>query len=224
MLDKLVVSLCGLLVLSLTDAMAAPHQSRPSPEGPRAVVLEAVHDFGTIDQSSTVRHSFTIRNAGTAPLAISRIDLSQPGMKSRFGRTIAPGGEGRVTIEWDVARMSGEVSAEAVVYLDDPDQPRVTLAMKGTITPPIEIRPGPAIFFSVYRDELGEQAVTIVNNEERPLRIDAVRPEGEHFLAELSTIEPGRRYEVRVKVPRGTPAGRYMEALQIETDHPRRRH
>ena len=145
MLDKLVVSLCGLLVLSLTDAMAAPHQSRPSPEGPRAVVLEAVHDFGTIDQSSTVRHSFTIRNAGTAPLTISRIDVSQPGMKSRFGRTIAPGGEGRVTIEWDVARMSGEVSAEAVVYLDDPDQPRVTLAMKGTITPPIEIRPGPAI-------------------------------------------------------------------------------
>jgi hypothetical protein len=36
-------------------------------------------------------------------------------------------------------------------------------------------------------------------------------------------IESGRIYEVRVKVPRGVPAGRYMEGLQVETDHPRRR-
>jgi Protein of unknown function (DUF1573) len=222
MLDRIAISLFGLLVVSLPD-LAAQQQSRASSEGPRAVVLEAVHDFGTIDQGETVSHSFTIRNEGTAPLTVSRIDLSQPGMKSRFGRTILPGTQGRITIDWDVTRMRGEVAAEAVVHLDDPSQPRVTLAIKGTITPPFEIRPAPAIFFSVYRDEIAEQAVTIVNNEERPLRIDAIRPEGEHFLAELKTIESGRIYEVRVKVPRGMPAGRYMEGLQVDTDHPRRR-
>jgi uncharacterized protein DUF1573 len=221
MRNKIAISLLGLLVVSLPELAA--QQARSSSEGPRAVVVEAVHDFGTIDQGATVSHSFTIRNDGTAPLTVSKIELSQPGMRSRFGRAILPGAQGRITIEWDVTRMSGEVTAEAVVHLDDPGHPRVTLAIKGTITPPIDIRPAPAIFFSVYRDEIVEQAVTIVNNEERPLRIEAIRPEGEHFLAELKTIESGRIYEVRVKVPRGMSAGRYIEELQVDTDHPRRR-
>ena len=141
MLDKIAISLFGLLVVSLPD-LAAQQQSRASSEGPRAVVLQAVHDFGTIDQGATVSHSFTIRNDGTSPLTVSRIDLSQPGMKSRSGRTILPGAQGRITIDWDVTRMSGEVAAEAVVHLDDPGQPRVTLAIKGTITPPFKNQAG----------------------------------------------------------------------------------
>jgi hypothetical protein len=214
------ICLGGLLVL-LAD-VAALQQSPAAADGSKAVALEAVYDFGAIDQGATVSHSFTIRNDGTAPLTVARIDLSQPGMKSRFGRTIPPGAEGRITIQWDVTRMSGDVMADAVVHFENPGQPRLTLTIKGTITPPIEIRPAPAVFFSVYRDETAEQAITIVNNEERPLRIGAIRPEGEHFLAELATIEAGRVYEIRVKVPRGLPPGRYMETLLVDTDHPRR--
>jgi hypothetical protein len=222
MSDRTALCLCGLLLVLLSD-VAAVQQSPSSPAAPRAVVVDDVYDFGTIDQGSIVSHSFTIRNDGTAPLIVSSVDLSQPGMKSRFGRTIAPGSRGNITIQWDVTRMSGEVMAEVVVHLDNPTQPRITLTIKGTITPPIEIRPAPAVFFSMYRDENAEQAITIVNNEQRPLRIEALRSEGSHFLAELSTIEAGKTYEVRVKVPGGLPAGRYMEALHVETDHPRRR-
>jgi hypothetical protein len=210
--NKAAICLVVLLVVLLPE-VAALQQSPSSSERPRAVVLAAVHDFGTIDQGATVTHTFTIRNDGTAPLTVSRIDLSQPGMKSRFGRTISPGTQGHITIEWNVTRMRGEATAEAVVYVDDPGQPRVTLMLTGRITPPIEITPASAVFFSVYRDEIAEQQVTIVNNEDRPLRIEAIRPEGEHFLAELKTIESGKIYEVRVKVPRGLPAGRYMDAL-----------
>jgi hypothetical protein len=220
--QKIPICVVTLGVMFLANATAVTQSPAP-PDVPRAVVVDAVHDFGTIDQGTVVRHTFTIRNDSAAPLTVSKIDLSQPAMKSRFGRTIAPGTDGRITIEWDVARISGDATAEAVVHVDDPGQPRLTLTLTGRVIPPIEIKPGPALFFSVYRDEIAEQSVTIVNNEGRPLSIGAVRSDRNHFLTELKTIESGKVYEIRVRVPSGQAAGRYLEAFHVETDHPGRR-
>jgi len=192
-------------------------------ERPRAVIAEPDYDFGTLEQGQLVTRSFTIRNEGTAPLTISRVELSQPSMRSRFRRVIPANSEGQITIEWDTTRFTGDLSAEALVFLDDPTQRRVSLTIKGIVRSPIDLLPGPAVFFSVFRDESARQTVAIVNNEERPLKVGQLQIQGDHFKADLRTVRDGKTYEVAITVPPGLPAGRYMDALLVETDHPRRK-
>src|SRR5262245_60899681 len=143
-----------------------------------------------------------------------------PGMKARFNRVIAPGEEARITLEWDTNDVKGEVRGEAVLRLNDPDQPTVTLTLSGVVKLPVEVRPFPAVFFSVWKGESAERRVTIVHNEERPLNILGLKPDGNHFVASLQTVEPGMTYSLLVKIPPETPPGRYTEAVYLESDHP----
>ena len=62
--------------------------------------------------------------------------------------------------------------------------------------------------------------MTIVNTEEHPLNIVGLEPAGKHFESQIETVEAGKVYRVVVKVPPGTPPGRYMEALYLKTDKP----
>jgi hypothetical protein len=210
------------VLLAALGVSAATLLRKPAEERPRVVFAEVEHDFGTVEQGTRVSHAFALRNDAQVPLSIARVDLSQPAMKSRFQRVVAPGDEGRIVVEWDTTRVRGELAANAVVHLDDPEQPTVTLSLKGNSVASIEIEPAPVTFFSVYRDEAAEQRVTIINREERPLAITGIETEGTHFAAKLETIEAGKRYDVVVTVPRGQPAGRYREALTVVTDNVKR--
>src|SRR5262245_14299524 len=180
------------------------------------------HHFGTVLQGSKVVHSFTLRNDGTAPLTIRRVDLSEHSMKARFAPLIPPGKEGQVRVEWDTDQIAGEVEAEAVVRFEEPARPGLTFVLKGIVTPAIEFLPYPAVFASVFAGEGAERRVRIVNHEDRPLAIRRVISDSPHFAASLVTLEPGRLYELRVEVPKSVPPGRYAEALSLDTDHPAR--
>ena len=188
---------------------------------PHADVVELGHDFGPVEPGRRLRHTFTIRNSGTAPLTILGVDVSEPGMRSRVSGPVTPGESGQIGIEWDTDRPNGNLDGQAVVRTNDPQRPRVTFTMTGVVTRSIDIRPSPDVFFTVFRDETAERRVTIVNTEERPLTIKGIRPVGGHVTAELQTVQPGKTYELVMKVPRGLPAGRYLEAVDIDTDHPR---
>jgi len=198
-------------------------QAPPRSERPVAVVSEPDHDFGILERGELVTHGFSIRNEGTGPLTISRVELSQPFMKSRFQRVIPANGEGRITIEWDTSNFTGDLAAEARVFVDDPAQRQLRLTVRGIVRSPIDVLPAPAVYFSAYRDENPSQTLSIVNNEDRPLRIESLQREGSHFTADLRVIRDGKSYEIAITVPKGLPAGRYVETLFVETDHPRRR-
>ena len=98
------------------------------------MVQEIGHDFGPVEPGGRLRHSFAIVNAGTAPLSITRVDVSEPGMRSRFSGVVAPGDSGRVDIEWDTDRASGNLDAHVVAHVNDPNRPRITFTLTGVVT------------------------------------------------------------------------------------------
>jgi len=180
------------------------------------------HDFGVVKEGEKVVHVFTVRNETETPLRIRAVDLSEPEMKARFNPVIPPRSEGSITVEWDTAHRKGQVEAEAIVRLSEPAQSDVTLNLKGIVKPPIDIIPYAAVFFSVFKGESSERTVTIINNDDRPLSITQVEADGTSFVASVETIEAGKIYQLRVKVPSDVPPGRYMEAVYLHTDHPTR--
>src|SRR5262245_29250281 len=86
---------------------ASKHADVVETGAPHADVVELGHDFGPIETGRRLRHTFTIRNSGTAPLIISRVDVSEPGMRSRFSGPVAPGESAQIGIEWETDRPNG---------------------------------------------------------------------------------------------------------------------
>jgi hypothetical protein len=198
-----------------------PRAQAPAAGAPLTFVPEISHDFGPVAPGRTLGHTFAIRNDGTAPLTILRVEGSEPGMRSHFTSSVPAGETGRVRVEWTPDRASGNLDAHVVVHLTDPKRPRVTLSLTGVLSRSIDIQPSPDLFVSLYRDQTAERRVSLVNTEARPLAIKAVRANTDGIAADLEVVEPGKRYDVVVRVPSGLEPGRHVESIDIETDHPR---
>ncbi|PYX07510.1 MAG: hypothetical protein DMG88_14620, partial [Acidobacteria bacterium] len=106
-----------------------------------AVFRETTYDFGTVKQGQKVTHVFPVRNTGDTPVTIERVELQMPGVTARFRPLIAPGDEGKITLEWDTSHVTGVVEEEATVRFGADSQSPATLSVKGVVKPPLEILP-----------------------------------------------------------------------------------
>jgi hypothetical protein len=202
------------LLICLTTSAGA--QQVPSASG-----QTASQDFGTVKAGTLVTQTFTV--ARPAPGAsVDRIDLSQRGMTARVAATDDED-DVALRITWDTTLLDGRVESAATVHWTEPSQPPVRVTLTGTVTLVIEVRPFPAVFFSVYQDEGGERAITIVNRDDRPLEISGLEPVGHHFTATVRTVIQGEEYEIVVRVAPGTELGRFREGLVVHTNQPTRR-
>src|SRR5262245_2842387 len=182
------------------------------------------YDFGVVKQGESVSHAFEIRNTGEAPLHIEKVEMSLPGMTSRFRPEVLPGAFVPINVEWNTAGFSGETEATAIVYTDDPKRPQTELHLTATIRSPIEFVPFPAVFFTTYQDETPEKLIRIVNHEADPLELGRVEFPEIHYMVQLRTVRPEQEFELVVKVRPGVPFGRYTESIYISTniaDRPR---
>ena len=186
-----------------------------------AVFPEQTYDFGTVKQGEIVTHVFPVRNEGVTPVTIERVELAMPGVTARFRPHITAGGEGKITLQWDTSHVTGEMEEEAIVHFDGASQPMATLLVKVVVKPPLELLPFPAIFLSAFQGEKNEGRLRIVNNEEKPVAISLAQPAGNHFTASLSTVEPGKVYEVTVLIAATASPGRYDEQLALATSDPK---
>jgi uncharacterized protein DUF1573 len=188
--------------------------------GPRCVIDETQHVFGKVKQGDRVVHAFTIRNTGDVPLKLKGSRISAAGLTTKSRPEIAPGTQGDITLELATERMAGDVEAEFALDTNDPQRPRLVLALRGEVVPPVSLLPIPAVFLSGFVGEATEQTLTVQSNEERPLAVTSLQPEGTHFTAALRAERPGKTFRIAVRVVPGTPPGRYEESLLISTDHP----
>jgi hypothetical protein len=141
-----------------------------------------------------------------------------PGMKARFKPLVNPGTEGSVTVEWDTTHLTGEIEGQGVIHFTDESRAPTPLLLKGVVKPPLEILPFPVIFLSAFRGENNERHLSIINNEDQPLIIRLAPTPGKCLIASLATIQPGRSYDLKVKIESGILPGRYDEDLSISTD------
>jgi hypothetical protein len=209
-----------LMIIAAVFTASPQAAQRAASLAPHAVVPNLSHDFGSVEQGSKVVHQFTIRNEGTVSLTLTKLSFSELGMTAKMKPAILPGEETALSIQWDTTRLKGAVVGKAVLEVNDPATPQITLVLKGVVKPGIEFLPYQAIFASVYKGEPGHRSVRIVNNRERPLGITRVEQQGEHFHAGIKPVESGKLYELEVTVPATVPTGRYTEAVFLYTDDP----
>jgi len=189
-------------------AFAAAHASLTASE----------YDFGSTGQGTHVNHVFTVRNTGDSPLRFLGAELTMPGMQARFSPgEIAPGAEGKLTLDWATDHVAGVVEGAARIRWNDPTQPLLSVTLKGSVVPPISIEPIPAVFLSTYANEPGERVLTIRNNQPQPLAVRHAET-GPHETASIATVETGKVFSITIRPAPHTAPGKYEDTLTLTTD------
>jgi hypothetical protein len=187
---------------------------------PKAVVPEAKYEFGRVRRGTVVDHDFVVRNSGDAELRFTGARMSLSGMTCRLPRDLAPGAEGKISIELATAHVQGALHGEAVLESNDPAQPKILLELSGTVFGPLDIEPIPAVYLAAYRGESVHRDLTLVSNQPHPVDLRLLTPKGEHFAATLETLVAGKKFVLSVSPVPGTPPGRYEDKLALESKDP----
>ncbi len=209
---------CVLLITGLIAFSWALSLREPGKLTPKAVLLDQRYDFGIVKRGEKIVHRFHLRNEGSAPLNLQRAELTVPGMKVSYRKVMAPGNEGTVIVEWNTEHVNGKQEARILLYCDDASQHQLQMLLEGSVQPPIEFQPYPAVFLSLFQGESGERSVQILNHEDRPLRILKLEPSADYFTPVLRTVSEGKEYQLTVKVGPNAPAGRHQDLVSIRTD------
>ncbi len=111
----------------------------------RAVILgEADHDFGSMERYAVMRHTFKVKNTGTAELTLDPIRTTCKCTLSNInGDSFEPGEIAEVTLEWTGRTLGPEPDfyQTAEIATNDPDQEVLELKIHGYVTESIRALP-----------------------------------------------------------------------------------
>lgn len=218
---------CLLLFGAYAGLVQAQEKTGEKPAAPKVEILTAYatielpekeFNFGEVLEGEQIVHTFIVKNKGTAPLEIKRVEPGARFMHSEQDAAVPPGGEGKITVKIDSSDQSGVLLRYLTVFTNDLFQPHVRIAMEGKIKPLIEILPGDLVTLSGLVDRDIAQTVDLKATE-KPFRITAVETDLEGKISHrLETVEEGRHYRLTVKNTAGE--GSYEGVIKLQTDLP----
>lgn len=205
------ITLAGIL-LALT-AGAAP-------------VLEcekAVFNFGTIENTILVKHTFVIKNAGDEPLQITNIrPTCGCTIADTKPRTIAPGATTEIPVTFNPKGRRGRQIKNIVVSSNDPKRSTMQLRMDGTTTSVIDVQPV-SLSFGVLPEgpiEPGKfsRIITVSTTRDEPFEITNIIASRQLVDTEIKVVEAGKKYQVVVTAKGEVKQGVFRETLNIQTN------
>jgi mono/diheme cytochrome c family protein len=105
-------------------------ESQTPANGPRITFNQEEFDFGPVAEGIELKHVFKITNTGTEPLLITKAASNCGCTIPKLPKSILnPGESTQLTVELDTSMKQGEVTKTVDVDSDDPDRPKVILAM-----------------------------------------------------------------------------------------------
>lgn len=208
-------------------------QKKTGEAEPRVEVPEDTYDFGKIESNSVVRHEFEIRNAGTAPLHLTKGDSSCRCTVLNFEEAeLAPGQSLKITLEFDGKDYVGPVTQRATIFTNDLRRPQITFTIKADVVRSIRVVPHEIVFTRLVRTQpaVGEAKIYVFRSQ--PVQVFqpefAYQDESRQFFdlqltplqADELAVEPGAKagYRLVVRVKPGLPLGPFQQKIRLHTD------
>lgn len=167
---------------------------------------ERKFDFGKVPAGQEVRHDYTFRNAGDAPLEILSVRTSCGcTTTSDYPRLIPPGGEGRIPVILKTTGFSGKLHKTITVTSNSAKDPVVMLELTGEAWVPVQVTPSYLYFSRIIGQNQTETKVArLVNQTDRPMVIFSTEVSPAEYKVEVKPVVEGREYFVEV-----TPTGHF---------------
>ena len=120
------------------------------------VVNGDVYDFGSMERTESMSHTFILKNTGTAPLTMK---LMQTSCKCTFSedlgvsKSLVPGAETEVTLTWEPKNYDREFEQIAIIETNDMAQRTLDLRVKGVVIQKVRPEPSNLVLSSVSQKE-----------------------------------------------------------------------
>ncbi|MGB9626047.1 MAG: DUF1573 domain-containing protein [Phycisphaerae bacterium] len=211
----------GLAALLAALASFAPATRAQQPAGAGAAAVstqaarpiikadELVHDFGTTWIGAPLQHTFTITNAGNAPLKILKVE---PGcgctVAGKYPPIIEPGASGKFPFSLNTSGLYYQYDKPITIVSNDPVTPNLRLSLRGLCKRYVEVVPVSAYFGVVTNETPTEQVLKIKNNAPTPLTLTLEpQPPNSKFRFTLTETKAGQEFELRVTLVRRDEPG-----------------
>lgn len=220
-----------LAVLALSGSATSAADSAGSPvstnevvtSGPKIYFAEPFFDFGRVQSGQVVTHDFIYTNTGNEALKISDV-RSSCGCTAvtNWDRRIEPGQTGTIHVLFNTGGMAGQENKNLWVVNNDPTQPAALLEFTAMVWKWIDAIPAQATFAFGPNDlQTNEtRVIRLVSNLEEPVTISPPVCKSRFFKAELTTVKPGKEFDLRITVVPPLVPGSLVAPITMKTSSP----
>ena len=214
--------------LRLEEGIAVPKVDAPSTQ----------YAFGTMAEGGNETHEFVIRNAGDAPLKITRGATSCSCTVSDFESTeggetnaeklLPPGGAAKLLLKWR-GKTGGPFRQQATVFTNDPRRPEIVFVVEGFVVPVWKAEPKSIVLTSIPSQGGVTASSKIFTYGKEPAQVAAVStPDSETTQFVSFTTAPLSPEEIaaergatggillKVEILAGVPIGPLRKTAQID--------
>jgi len=194
--------------------------------------------FGTMAHGSEQGHEFVIRNAGEAPLKITRGATSctctvsdfesSEGGEADGEKFLAPGGATKVRLKWR-GKNPGPFRQQATVFTNDPRRPEIVFVVEGFVVPLWKAKPESIVLTGISSHGGAKASTSIFTYGKEPLTVAGVgTPDSETAQFVSFTTKPLPAAEIaaergatdgvalEVEILPGVPLGPLRKTIQLD--------
>lgn len=182
---------------------------------PHIVCGERIYDFGTMDNTLKVEHTFVIENSGGSDLVISRTKTTCGCTVAKLSsKTIAPGETADLNVVFTLRNRHGNQQKSIRVISNDPKQSDLVLYLKGIVVSELDVKPRSLFFRQSSQTNAAVKTVDIISR--KPLNITNVISSSEFFLPSIETIKSNSVYKLTVALVPPIPQGHTRGSIRLK--------
>jgi hypothetical protein len=192
---------------------------------------EGVIPVGNIATDETTKRSFALFSPDRPEIKLTKVSTSKPDLivptviplSPKESEQLKTKGGVKLNLDIKPGMPLGVFREELIIETDHPDQPKLQFTLTGSAAGPISLMPSILRIVAVNGRDGGSGQINLLVREGRPTSFTVVRKPKviEVAIAPNDTPTLRGRYQVRVTVPPGTPAGLIDDEIILKTDHPK---
>jgi hypothetical protein len=188
---------------------------------PRIQVLDPVYDFGKVYSGTTVKHTFRLKNAGTAPLKISAVRTSCGCTAAQPTKNeLLPGDESDIAVSFDTRADHGPAMRTVTVFNNDPAHQQLQLTIRGDVKVQVEATPSLVTFERVKRGIEQSQQVKLTDQmPDSTFKVDGIS-NASPYIKVASQPSPGIKPALllTIRLLKTAPAGPITDLVKVNTN------
>jgi Protein of unknown function (DUF1573)/Flagellar-associated PapD-like len=188
---------------------------------PRAQVETPVFDFGTVISGIPVKHTFRVKNVGSAPLIIGAVMTSCGCTAAQPTKnTVLPGEDSDVAVTFDTRSDKGPATRTITVMTNDPKHQQLNLTLKGDVKVQVEAAPSPVAFGNVRHGTAQSRQVTITDTTGgKDFKVNSIANSSKDIkVTEQPRTDGQPGAALTVTVLNSMPAGPFNDIVKVATN------
>ncbi|MFN8729521.1 MAG: DUF1573 domain-containing protein [Planctomyces sp.] len=208
----------------------AAGQQVPTPTIPAGCGLTfdtMMHNFGKIDDTTPVSHSYKVKNTSDKRISFTSVKASCGCTVPKAPQFLEPGQEGTIDITFNPAGRNGRELKTVTIITDDPTCGTLTLHAESTVLKRVVVEPVAVWMGEIPFGNPGVQELSITGRAEnfaiQQISLDNKNLKLEEIAKDQVELDGGTgiRYRYRVSAPATLPIGRFNGVVSVITNDSR---